>query len=521
MFNQLRISVGLISVIAVFVILQMISSTLGYMRADKNDQDFNQVELLNVQFDQLNAMWAAMLHARIETNRVALRIAAGKLDEFDDLIKSAEQAVSETKTTVESFVQEKRLTAEGEALTAPIKETSNQLLEVFAKQIQALRNKDIELYLKLNASSIQKELEQRLSNYSSHIQHQIQIKNDESQAAKTSAIIQIGVGFIIALFVAIISIIWVQKAIKNPMELLLKHFKLIAEGDLSHRAHFSGSNEIGKLFEFFGKMQDYLINTVLIVRDSTEVMVRGVEKMASGNDDLSARTEEQAASLEETAASMEELTATVRLNADNARSASSLAQETSMTATRGGEITQTVVVTMRDISESSQKIGAITNVIDGIAFQTNILALNAAVEAARAGEQGRGFAVVAGEVRNLAQRSAQAAREIKQLIDESIERVSAGSHLVEQAGETMSEIVHSVSKVTDIMGEISSASDEQSRGIELVSQAVNQMDQVTQQNSTLVHELASSARTLETQSLELSKAVAVFKLTGHGLSHND
>lgn len=521
MFNRVRISLGLIAVIAIFVVLQIVSSAFGYIRADKTDKDFNEVEVLNTQFDMLNASWSAMLHARIETNRVALRISAGKLDEFDKLILEAEKAVNESNQTFNAFINQDRLSEKGNQLAVPIQESSEKMLQILSKQLQTLREKDVNAYLSLNASVLQKELEGHLAAYGSHIQNLIVIKNEESVIAKRNAIIQIGFEFFIAMLVAIIAWIWVQRAIKTPLESLLKHFKYIAEGDLSHRVNFNGSNEIGKLFEFFTRMQDYLINTVQIVRDSTHVMVAGVEKMASGNDDLSARTEEQAASLEETAASMEELTATVRLNADNARSASSLALNTSATATKGGEITQTVVVTMRDISESSQKIGAITNVIDGIAFQTNILALNAAVEAARAGEQGRGFAVVAGEVRNLAQRSAQAAREIKQLIDESIERVSAGSSLVEQAGETMNEIVLSVSKVTDIMGEISSASDEQSRGIELVSQAVNQMDQVTQQNSTLVHELASSARTLETQSVELSKAVAVFKLERSAMGHDD
>ncbi len=216
--------------------------------------------------------------------------------------------------------------------------------------------------------------------------------------------------------------------------------------------------------------------------------------------------------VEETAASMEQLTATVKQNADNARQASQLARDASATAAKGGELAGDVVTTMHDIANSSQKIGAITSVIDGIAFQTNILALNAAVEAARAGEQGRGFAVVAGEVRNLASRSAQAAKEIKGLIDESVSRVKHGSVLVENSGATMQDIVRSVTRVTDIMGEIASASDEQSRGIEQVTQAVTQMDQVTQQNAALVEESASAATALEEQAITLADAVAVFRL---------
>ena len=208
---------------------------------------------------------------------------------------------------------------------------------------------------------------------------------------------------------------------------------------------------------------------------------------------------------------MEQLTATVKQNADNARQASQLARDASATAAKGGELAGDVVTTMHDIANSSQKIGAITSVIDGIAFQTNILALNAAVEAARAGEQGRGFAVVAGEVRNLASRSA-GGEKIKVLIDESVSRVKHGSVLVENSGATMQDIVRSVTRVTDIMGEIASASDEQSRGIEQVTQAVTQMDQVTQQNAALVEESASAATALEEQAITLADAVAVFRL---------
>jgi methyl-accepting chemotaxis protein-1 (serine sensor receptor) len=227
----------------------------------------------------------------------------------------------------------------------------------------------------------------------------------------------------------------------------------------------------------------------------------------------SARTENQAASLEETASSMEELTATVRQNADHAREANALAQTALDATSRGTEVVNQVVDKMHGIAQSSDKIAEIISVIDGIAFQTNILALNAAVEAARAGEQGRGFAVVAGEVRGLAQRSAQSAKEIKTLISESVTEIKGGSTLVEHAGDAMRNVSASISRVTQMMAEISASSLEQSTGIEQVNQAVVQMDEMTQQNAALVEEAAAAASSLHQQTQQLKQAVSVFEIS--------
>ncbi|QBK03652.1 methyl-accepting chemotaxis protein [Hylemonella gracilis] len=259
-------------------------------------------------------------------------------------------------------------------------------------------------------------------------------------------------------------------------------------------------------------MQGNLAKVVSTVRLGSVSVSSASAEIAQGNQDLSARTESQASALEETAASMEELSSTVKQNADNARQANQLAQSASAVAVQGGEVVAQVVDTMKGISDSSKKIADIINVIDGIAFQTNILALNAAVEAARAGEQGRGFAVVASEVRNLAGRSADAAKEIKTLITDSVIQVAQGNALVDQAGNTMNEVVSSIRRVTDIMGEISSASVEQSAGVSQVGEAVTQMDQATQQNAALVEEMAAAASSLKNQAQELVQAVAVFQL---------
>jgi methyl-accepting chemotaxis protein len=285
----------------------------------------------------------------------------------------------------------------------------------------------------------------------------------------------------------------------------------IAAGDLTVAVKLRQGDKNSMLFAM-KSMRDSLADIVGQVRNGTDTIASASSQIASGNLDLSSRTEEQASSLEETASSMEELTSTVKQNADNARQANQLASSASEVAARGGAVVSQVVDTMASINDSSKKIVDIIGVIDSIAFQTNILALNAAVEAARAGEQGRGFAVVASEVRTLAQRSAAAAKEIKGLIDDSVSKVDAGARLVDHAGATMEEIVVSVRNVTDIMSEIASASQEQTAGIEQINVAITQMDQVTQQNASLVEEAAAAAESMQDQAAKLARVVAVFRL---------
>ena len=286
------------------------------------------------------------------------------------------------------------------------------------------------------------------------------------------------------------------------------------ENDLSQRIPLEGkSGEIAQLCDGVNGLLDTMSTMIGEISDTAQTLTTVAREIASGNTDLSQRTEEQAASLEETAASMEELTNTVRQNAENAQQANKLASSASEVAVKGGSVVAEVVQTMDGITQASRKIADIIGVIDEIAFQTNILALNAAVEAARAGDQGRGFAVVAAEVRNLAQRSANAAKEIKGLISDSVSKVESGSRLVDTAGKTMEEIVQSVKRVTDIMAEISAASQEQRAGIEQVNNAVMQMDKVTQQNAALVEEAAAAAKSMEDQTGSMSDMVAQFKLS--------
>ncbi|MBV8500642.1 MAG: MCP four helix bundle domain-containing protein [Paucibacter sp.] len=350
------------------------------------------------------------------------------------------------------------------------------------------------------------------------VQIQIDVGASDFEAAKGTA--KSANLTIILMTVAAIAIgaalAWaISASITKPVGTALKLAEAVAAGDLTQDVAVEGTDELAILVRALGSMNESLVKIVSQVRASSDSIATGSAQIATGNADLSQRTEEQASSLEETAASMEEMNATVKQNADTAQMATQLATSASGVAAKGGEVVSRVISTMEEITASSRKINDIIGVIDGIAFQTNILALNAAVEAARAGEQGRGFAVVAGEVRSLAQRSAQAAKEIKALIGQSVEKVDSGSALVGEAGTTMNEIVAQVRRVADLIGEIGAATREQTTGIGQVSEAVSQLDRVTQQNAALVEESAAAAESLKLQAQRMSEVVGVFKLSRH------
>ncbi|MDY0106564.1 MAG: methyl-accepting chemotaxis protein [Giesbergeria sp.] len=331
---------------------------------------------------------------------------------------------------------------------------------------------------------------------------------DDFLANAAKVALQVGVVLIIVGWIAVAISASIARGVRQTVEVV----DAMAHGDLTVPIHIRGKDEIAVLMQSMAAMQAQFASVVTSVRQDSESVATASAQIASGNQDLSSRTESQASALEQTAASMEQLSATVKQNAESAREANQLAVNASTVATQGGAVVSQVVHTMKEINESSRRISDIIQVIDGIAFQTNILALNAAVEAARAGEQGRGFAVVASEVRSLAGRSAAAAREIKALISTSVERVEHGSALVDQAGTTMTGVVEAITRVTNIMGEISSASHEQAQGVAEVGAAVSQMDQVTQQNAALVEEMAAAASSLNAQAEDLVAHVAVFKL---------
>ena len=329
----------------------------------------------------------------------------------------------------------------------------------------------------------------------------------------------LGIGLIIAfgvLFLVVIAavLVFLKRYVLNPLDNAKTHCSQISEGilDTPVPVKASSRSEIQDLMRTMEQMRRSLTEIISQVRSSTQTVSSASQEIAAGNVDLASRTEQQAAALTQTAASMEELGATVKQNTENVFEASRLTSEAVKNAKTGEKVSQEVIVTMGLINSSSKKIEDITGVINSIAFQTNILALNAAVEAARAGEQGRGFAVVAGEVRNLAQRSAVAAKEIEGLIAESVANIKAGSDQVSRTGDAIGAIIASVSQVDVLMDHIATASEEQSRGISQIEQAVTEMDSVTQQNSALVQESAAASASLEEQVMHLTHSVSTFRL---------
>lgn len=453
---------------------------------------------------QLNEMSRNMLNVLIMTDAEQIK------KELENIAKensNNEAALANLKKTITDAKASEQLTA-----IMAIRDKFIPLQSKFISLVNEDRKDEAMLKFLFSIRPIQNKYFAALDDF-------IQLQNNQmAQAGKDSeAVATQTSGFILILALAaggisIVVAFLATKSITRPLIDAVRVAKRVAKGDLSSDIEVTTSDETGQMMQALREMNDSLMKIVGEVRSGTDNIASVSMEIASGNLDLSNRTEAQAHSLQETASSMRDLTDTVKQNADHAAQANRLALSASEVAEKGGAVVSQVVHTMGSINASSNKIVDIIGVIDGIAFQTNILALNAAVEAARAGEQGRGFAVVASEVRSLAQRSAAAAKEIKTLIGASVDEVNAGSKLVEQAGVTMDEVVASVKRVTDIMAEITSASQEQSSGIERVHQSIAQMDGVTQQNAALVEEAAAAAEAMQNQASSLAQVVSIFKL---------
>jgi methyl-accepting chemotaxis protein-2 (aspartate sensor receptor) len=523
-----RVGTLLMVVLSIFALLIV---AVGGMAAYFLNQNYRAVIDLGALTDratQVQIINANMLRARVAllvsardlqeagAPNVAPEAAAAAKKDAADSLKSANDLLGEVRNNFGEFQKNMLEDDTGRQLSMNlVRRYRSYIDDGVDTMVEALRSQDYSTFYMVNTeygTPRSAAFVDAIDEFSKYIKASQTETADQAKDNLNMALIAVAVAVALAIILMIVARIVFGRMVVRPLVEAGQHFDKIANGDLTQRVDIRSHNEIGMLYGALKRMQESLTRTVSLVRRGVDEINVGSREISAGNTDLSSRTEQQAASLEETAASMEELASTVKQNADNARQANQLAASASDVAERGGSAVAEVVNTMQGISGSSRKISEIVSVIDGIAFQTNILALNAAVEAARAGEQGKGFAVVAGEVRSLAQRSAQAAKEIKSLIEDSVSKVGAGSQQVERAGSTMQEIVASVKRVTDIMGEISAASEEQSSGIDQVNRAVSQMDEVTQQNAALVEEAAAAAGSLQEQAQRLAEAVSVFKI---------
>ncbi|WP_301257741.1 methyl-accepting chemotaxis protein [Eleftheria terrae] len=509
-----RTSIGrlLLAMLAILCAVQIGTSAVAFsmMRGTMADTErLNEVAVKKANF--VNETTLRLMDARINLSRYGTRLIRSN-EPRPDILAHAQQQLVLADAAIAGYRGLPGADDKARALDAAFEQKVGAFRAALGELVVFLQKGDVQSFLDQPTQKLQDEFLHARDGF-------VAYASDTAQDAWASAqgntnVFEVMAAMLVAATVALAALfqLGVTRLIVRPVQAILAMLQRTAHGDLTAYTPVEGTIEIRALSAAVGEMQSGLTRIVSDVRVGSESIASASQQIAAGNADLSSRTEAQASALQQTAASMEQLASTVKANADNAQQANQLAMAASSVAERGGEAVNQVVETMKGISDSSRKIGEIIGTIDGIAFQTNILALNAAVEAARAGEQGRGFAVVAGEVRTLAQRSAEAAREIKVLIGASVERVETGAAQVDQAGATITEVVSSIRRVTDIVGEISSASVEQSAGVAQIGQAVTTMDAGTQQNAALVEESAAAAESLQRQAQQLVGAVALFKL---------
>ena len=518
--SHMRIGTRLAVGFAVVLLLAILATSVALVNARANAAATKLMMEKPLAKERIVSDWYVLIYSAIARTALIARSTDETLsDTFADVIAASTKRGSELLGTIKELLvtdEEKAMYEASVAFRSQYQKAKTDIMNAKKAGNAAEAERVFKDVFTPAATAYQNKVKDLLTHQRKAIDdtaHAIDAANDRSNMLlMILAVLMVSIGSVAA---------WIiSRSITVPLQAAVDIASTVANGDLTTQFNAeSNKDEIGDLMTALKGMNDALRNVVSQVQLGTNTIATASNEIAAGNMDLSQRTEEQASSLEETASSMEELTSTVRQNAENAKQANQLAQAASDVAERGGTIVGQVVDTMGNIDASARKIVDIIGVIDGIAFQTNILALNAAVEAARAGEQGRGFAVVASEVRNLAQRSAGAAKEIKELIGNSVEQVDIGAKLVQQAGATMEEVVASVRRVTDIMGEITSASSEQSIGIDQVNTAITQMDEVTQQNAALVEQSAAAAASMQEQAARLAEVALSFKLGNDGVHH--
>ncbi|WP_193015803.1 methyl-accepting chemotaxis protein [Proteus sp. FME41] len=517
MLKRIKISNGLMFILILFCAIQLFSGAMSIRDASLTNKrisqlanGFEQIKTMDYGYAELNKLREDMLNVMFEAH-LTPDIAENRITDFLSTYPQRKQEI--TRIITDYFTSAKNSDFDPEKIEN-MKKLFNRVLYDLDQLVSCLEIRDYYGFQSLYAHNTNERFTQSLYEATDYLSENVVTHAIEAAQGnyERTLILAFVFMFVFILFTVLV-VLWIRRNIVLRINQIVDYMSEISQGNLLENKDIAvkGNNEIDQLIAGIQYMRTELSLIVNAIRGTSHHIYTGVQELSAGNTDLSCRTEEQASALEETASSMEQLTATVRNNTESAREVSHLINQTSNIASKGGDVTNRMVKTMTDIADSSQKIGEITAVINSIAFQTNILSLNAAVEAARAGEQGRGFSVVATEVRNLAQRSAEAAKEIKALIDASISRVRHGNDLVEQVSISMGEILTSVKHVEDSMTEILSASEEQTRGITQVSLAVTEMDKATQQNATMVEQSSAVASLLTEEAGNLEQIVEQFK----------
>lgn len=517
MRKNLRVTTAVSAILALFVLLFAIAAAAGIAVLRDNRADIEALGRGSIErASDLANMTSRLFQARAALADAKTSMEGGLEEARNQSLAQAEALLKQAGESLARLRGNPDTSAQGgplfEQLLAAYAAFADQTMAPMLQATQAWNgievNRLVEKVLPASGAAYVKQADA----YQTYAREQGQAAVASASQTLERVIMVAGVVLAVVLLLAVLIRLAFRRSILRPLNEAGAHFDRIADGDLTGAIATRGDNEIGVLYSAMRRMQTGLSAAVASVRHGVEEIHTGSGEIAAGGADMSDRTARQAGSLQEAAANMTQLAHTVQLTAGNADLASRQAESATQLAQRGGRAVDEVVQSMQGIADSARRIGEIVGVVDSIAFQTNILALNAAVEAARAGEQGKGFAVVAGEVRSLAQRSAQAAKEIKGLIEDSAERVQAGVRQVNLAGDTMRDMVVSVDRVTQIVAEISNATAEQAAGIASVNDAVADIERSTQENAAMVEQTAAAAAALEIQAQGLRRAVAVFQI---------
>lgn len=515
--KNISIRTGLLTLLLLTTLLLLMVSGMGVVAIKKDRETLTaQNQIQGIELGNLMSGYNQTLSARASATLAVRKIEIGLLDDGAKETGVVEKHLIQSQEDIDRVIKSANADPKQQALAQDVLKTYQAYFQQgMTPMLSALQKQYTDEYyevLEKQLGPLSEAFDLSIQNFRQYAQQLSEQGLAQSERNESMMLLLIAIACLLSVTLVALAWIALRHMLLKPLDYAIEQLEQVAAGNLTRRLIQGGDNELGRLNDAIGRMQGALLESVSQVRDASTQIDLGSRELFEENAQLAQRTEESVAALEQTAASMEQLSATVKLNADHAELAHQLANNVSNTSSRSNESVCYVIEKMQEIAVSAKRINDILSVIDGIAFQTNILALNASVESARAGEQGRGFAVVAGEVRNLAQHSSQAAKEIRSLILDSQTRVSEGLELASKAGETMDEVTDEIIRITQLMRDISTATQEQHRGIEQVNVAFTQIDKVAQHNAQLVKASSATTQSLEQQSQQLMRSMALFQV---------